>query len=64
MLDWKRLIERHGIVGPVLCGTIIIGSVYGGVMSMMQIRKEWGYLVKNSRQDWKKKIAPISDPNS
>ena len=59
-MEWKRFIQRNGIVGPVFCGAIIVGSVYAGVFAVMQIREEWGYLVKNSRQDWKKRIAPVS----
>jgi hypothetical protein len=60
--DFRKLLRRHGVMGPVLCASIIGASVYGAVFSIGQIRKEWGILKKNSRQDWKKRIAPDTAP--
>ena len=56
---WTRqLLKKHGVVGPVLCAAVIVGSIYGGALALSQIRTEWGYLKKNSRQDWKQRIVP------
>jgi hypothetical protein len=60
----KKLFGRHGLVGPVLCASVIGASLYGAVLSIRQIRKEWGILKKNSRQDWKQRIAPETAPPS
>lgn len=49
-------LKKHGVVGPVFCAAIVIGSVYGGIVAVGQIRKEWGLLKRASRQDWKSKL--------
>ena len=54
----KQLLHRHGVVGPLICVSVVGASVYGAFRSVGQIRKEWGILKKNSRQDWKQRIAP------
>ena len=53
-----QLFQRHGVVGPLVCGAVVIGSVYATFAAVSQIRQEWGYLRKASRQDWKKRIEP------
>ena len=52
----NQFLKRHGVLGPAFCATIIGGSIYGGIMAVRQIRTEWGYIKKNSRQAWKEKI--------
>lgn len=53
----NQFLKRHGVLGPVFCATIIGASIYGGIIAVRQIRTEWGYIKKNSRQAWKEKIA-------
>ncbi len=53
----QQLLNRHGIVGPVFCASIVAGSVYGAVLAVRQIKIEWGYIRKNSRQSWKEKLV-------
>jgi hypothetical protein len=58
-----QFLKRHGVVGPVFCGSIIIGSIYGAVIAVRQIKTEWGHIKKNSRQGWKEKLLqkPATD---
>ena len=57
----NQLLKKHGILGPVVCAGVVLGSVYGAYRAIGQIRTEWGYLKKNSRQDWKDRIKPQLD---
>lgn len=57
-MTFNQLLKKHGVVGPVFCGLVIVASVYAGVKAVSQIKTEWGYLRKNSRQGWKERIKP------
>lgn len=52
----QRLVKRHGIAGPLLCGGLILGSLYGTVIAVRQIKTEWAIIKKNSRQKWKNQV--------
>lgn len=56
--ELQKLLKRHGFAGPLLCGVVIFGSLYGTYKAISQMRTEWQLIVKNSRQDWKRRIAP------
>jgi hypothetical protein len=56
-MNVNQFLRKHGIAGPVLCVSVIGGSIYGAVLAIKQIRTEWGFIKKNSRQAWKEKIA-------
>lgn len=61
---FSKLVKRHGVVGPVICASIVGGSVYGTVLAVQQIKKEWAIIKKNSRQDWKTKLVQRKEPVS